>query len=143
MADEPKTTTKAAEPVPVPALTPASVPEPTAAPASFPPDFAAQFAAAMQGEAERARLRDMNALAAQRHAEDQARDAAPKTKLVAICAFTINDGVSPLGGRVVQPGEEFEISTFDLQKYAGKAVPRAPEPLTGGVTVSSGPSAQP
>lgn len=96
-----------------------------------------QLAVAMRGEAEAARLRDMDALARQRADEDKQRAAHRKIKLVAVTAFTLFEDDNP-NGRVVQAGEEFEISLFDGHKYAGKGLPRAVDPLTGGVTISQG-----
>ncbi|MBP0492173.1 hypothetical protein [Roseomonas indoligenes] len=98
-------------------------------------DLVAQLAAAIRGEAETARQRDMDALARQRAVEDETRNRMGKTTLVAVTSFTLVDDENPTG-RTILSGSEFEVSLFDLQKYAGKGLPRAPDPLTGGVTVS-------
>lgn len=122
---------------PAPDATPAVAVQPAAAGVSvIPADFAMQFAAAVQGEAERARLKDMDAMSRQRADEDAERAKAPKTKLVAITSWTHHDEKHP-NGRLIKMGEEVEVSNYDLIKYAGKALPRAPDPLTGGVTISS------
>lgn len=56
-------------------------------------------------------------------AEDDAKRAAmPKIKMVAITGFTIISDDFP-DGRVIECGEEFEISEFDLPTYSARAFP--------------------
>lgn len=57
-------------------------------------------------------------------AHDAARAAAPMVKLTAVVSFTVVDDGNP-DGRVVNMGDEFEVSEFDLPKYLGKGLPRA------------------
>lgn len=57
-------------------------------------------------------------------ADDAARAAAGTTTLVAIAGFTRVTDEFP-NGETILPGQEFVISDFDAQKYAGKGVPRA------------------
>lgn len=54
---------------------------------------------------------------------DAARAAAGTTTLVATCGFTIVDEENP-DGRVINPGDEFTISDFDLPRYRGRGLPR-------------------
>ncbi len=65
--------------------------------------------------AERARLQ------AQRNAEDAARAVAPRVQRVAVAGFTMVSDDFP-SGQVINPGETFEISEFDLHKYVGRSV---------------------
>ncbi len=65
--------------------------------------------------AERARLQ------AQRNAEDAARAVAPRVQRVAVAGFTMLSAEFP-SGQVINPGETFEISEFDLHKFAGRSV---------------------
>lgn len=112
----------------------------TAAPTAVPFDmeaFAKAFASAMRGEGEAARLRDMDALAAQRQKEDEARASGEPIPLVAVVSWNEHGGVLPGATKTINPGDEILVAPIDLQKYAGKALPRAPEPLNGGVTISS------
>ncbi len=67
--------------------------------------------------AERAKLK------AQRDAEDAARAVAGTTTLVCIAGFTRVTDEYP-NGQLISPGQDFEVSDFDLHKYAGKGVLR-------------------
>ncbi|MBN8906110.1 MAG: hypothetical protein BGO51_06480 [Rhodospirillales bacterium 69-11] len=65
---------------------------------------------------------------------DTARAAAPRVLLVATTAFTLVDDENP-DGRVVNMGEEFEVSEFDLPRYIGRGLRPA-----GDVAGKAGPS---
>lgn len=66
--------------------------------------------------------------------DDQMRTKLPKVKMVCISAFTIVDDQNPRG-RVVQVGEELEVSEYDVHAYTGRcrlpAEPGTPDQLAG------------
>ncbi|MFZ6761313.1 hypothetical protein [Pseudoroseomonas sp. WGS1072] len=55
---------------------------------------------------------------------DRARAASPRITLVAITGFTIVDDLHP-DGRIVEAGDEFEISEVDLPLYSARGMPKA------------------
>lgn len=72
--------------------------------------------------AEQFRLREEAAFARKLAADDAARAAAGTTELVATASFQIVDDPNQPEGRVVQAGQRFTVSNFDLPKYAGRGV---------------------
>ncbi len=58
---------------------------------------------------------------------DAARAAAPQVTLICVAAFTIVDDDHP-DGRVVNRGDEFTISEFDLPRYLGKGLFKGDDP---------------
>lgn len=54
--------------------------------------------------------------------DDAARAAAGMTTVVAIAGFTIVDDPETPEGRVVNYGDELQVSMFDLPRYAGRVM---------------------
>jgi hypothetical protein len=132
----------AAQPVrPAASVQTASAPAPVAP--SSDQGLIRELVDALRGDAERNRIQALDALARERHLEDEARARGPKEKRVAITSFTVFDDANPTG-RVVRAGEEFEVAAVDMHKFSGKTLQRAPDASVGGVTISSAaPTQQP
>jgi hypothetical protein len=90
------------------------------------------------------RLKEMAAMQKILAQHDSARAKAPRITMVCTAPFTLVTDNQPQGV-VVNRGDEFEISSFDLHRYVGRSFPKQLDPATGrpqGVTIEgvSGPS---
>lgn len=99
-----------------------------------------QLAAAIMGEGELQRRLERDRVSNMLAQHDRRRAELPTHTLVATTAFTLVDDDHP-EGRVVNMGEEFEVSEFDLARYIGRGLPRKNDPDDAkargtGVTVS-------
>ncbi len=74
-------------------------------------------------DAQLARAADRAQMKAKRDAEDAARAVSGKTTLVCIAGFTRSYG-GEAPDEVINPGQDFEVSDFDLHKFAGKGARR-------------------
>lgn len=91
-------------------------------------------------EADAARARERAQLSRQLAAHDDARARVGRTILVAVTSFTIVDDENP-DGRVIEIGQEFEVSLFDLPRYLGRGRLKeqdADAPATG-LQITKGP----
>lgn len=74
-----------------------------------------------------ARAREHAWMSAYHKKNDAARAAAPQVTLVCVAPFTIVDDENP-DGRVINRGDEFTISEFDLPRYLGKGLFKGQDP---------------
>ncbi|MGG5811466.1 hypothetical protein [Falsiroseomonas sp. CW058] len=81
----------------------------------------------MMSPADAARQREMDIIQRQQAKQDEARARSGTVAMVAHVGFTVIDDDSP-DGRVVSPGERFEVSGYDAPAYLGRARLAADEP---------------
>lgn len=70
------------------------------------------------------RDRELSAFERKLAADDKARESAKKVTLMAVTSFTIFGEEDHPDGRVVNAGDEFEVSEFDLPRFIGKGHPK-------------------
>lgn len=68
--------------------------------------------------------RELNAFERKLASDDRAREKAKKVTLMAVTAFTIFGEEDHPDGRIVNAGDEFEVSEFDLPRFIGKGHPK-------------------